>query len=91
MVGSRPAPTGTCAAPSGAAAPTPPPAHMVLQLGFRHAPPRLAAFPATPRFVPTICIFSPSLHCRPDHKSSLASALGKSSPRLQRLHSSSLG
>lgn len=53
-----------------------PPAHMVLQPDLQHAPTRLAAFPATPGFVPIICIFSSSPHCRPNHKSSSSSSSG---------------
>lgn len=47
-------------------------------------PPRLAAFPATPGFIPIISIFSSSPHCRPNHKSISGRALGKSAPSFRR-------
>lgn len=60
-----------------------PPPHMVRQPDLQcppppALPPRLAAFPATPGFVPIICIFSSSPRCRPNHKSFSGGALGKS-------------
>lgn len=45
-------------------------------------PPRLAAFPATPGFVPVICTFSSSPHCGPNHTSFFRRGPGKGRPEL---------
>ena len=69
-------PAGTSAAPSGAARPHP---HTWSSSQTTSTPPpHPAAFPATPGFVPIICIFSSSPHCRPNHKSFSGRALRKS-------------